>query len=200
MNHLLGKLSMGLLLLTLTACSQASPLATSATNVTLKHLTLSEPAVSDLMFRPEHPGNTHEPLRPGTRLVYQTNDGDEFVREVYNPVDLIWFDGNLLHLTPVWDDRYGGFFLFQTVQSEIRVVGSYHEGRLERWGEYILVITPLATAVAEPIITPAGQFDQAKLMVDTYGQAWYASGIGLIRTETFELVAYSHEPPRQIDL
>lgn len=186
----------GLNLLLLAMVAGSAPVGPAAATPDRK---VSAPA-APAPVREEATGVAHEPLLPGMRLTYQSADGLQFVREILRPVDVIWFDGTLFQVTPVYDGRFDLYYLYHRSGGEIRVIGSWQNGRLERWGEYIPVFTPEALPQDQPLQTPAGEFARTRLMVDSYGRAWYASGIGLVQTDSFILVSYEHGKPRQIDL
>lgn len=165
-------------------------------------------ALAVLMLRPSRPeappaptpapapgfGIPFEPLQPGLRLTYERVDGGPFYREVMRPVRITWFDGSLVTVVPVYDQRLDGFFLFRNQAGSIQVVGSWHQGRLERWGEYTEVINAGQTDPVEPLTTKAGTFPRTLRLGDERGPLWFAEGLGLVKSDQFELVQYQYGP------
>jgi hypothetical protein len=144
-------------------------------------------------------GTTYEPLRPGTRLTYRMADGGSFTREVMLPVTIPWFDGTLREVIPVFDSRYGGCFLYRRQGEEIQVIGTWRDGQLSRWGEYIVVLGQEAVA-ADPVETPSQRFDAVRQVTAEGGRAWYAAGVGLVKTEEFALTGHEQVEPRDSGL
>lgn len=149
--------------------------------------------------RPAKPpayGNAYEPLRPGTRLTYVTTEGERFAREVARPASVTWFDGTLRQVIPVWDDRFQGYFLYQQEAGEVRVIGGWRGQHLETWGEYVPIIGPAAAGESvTQISTPAGEFAHVRQVDQAGAPAWYAEGIGLVKTDTFTLLRCEQVKP-----
>ncbi|MDB4893888.1 MAG: hypothetical protein JWN15_150 [Firmicutes bacterium] len=144
-------------------------------------------------------GTTYEPLRPGSRLTYRLADGGSFNREVMLPVTIPWFDGTLREVIPVFDSRYGGCFLYRRQGEEIQVIGTWRDGQLSRWGEYIVALGQEALA-ADPVETPSQRFDAVRQVTAEGGRAWYAAGVGLVKTEEFALTGHDQVEPRHSGL
>lgn len=79
------------------------------------------------------------PLQPGRTLTYQTDNGSRFALTFEQPVTVRWFDGTDRLLVPALDTQCACRVLFRQVDGEIRVVGTVRDGRMEQWGEYIVV-------------------------------------------------------------
>lgn len=141
-------------------------------------------------------GTEFEPLRPGTRFTYREQDGSEFTREVMLPVRIQWFDELEREIIPVHDSRFDLYWFYRNVSGEIQAIGTWDGGQVERWGEYIVLLSPTA-AKAGPVQTAAGSFPDVRLMQDHYGNAWYARDVGLVKTDSYELVQVSIHPARQ---
>lgn len=140
-------------------------------------------------------GAEYEPLRPGTRFTYRDQDGTEFSREVMLPIQIQWFDETARQIVPIYDSRFDLYWFYRNDGGEIQAIGAWNGGQMERWGEYILLLSRAAPK-AEPVVTPAGQFADVRIMRDHYGSAWYAKGVGLVKTDTYELISISRHPPR----
>lgn len=137
----------------------------------------------------------YEPLQPGTKLTYETRSGTTFTREVMLPVLVPWWDGKSRRVVPVYDERVDGYFLYEITSDEVRVVGSCRQGRLERWGEHLTVL-PLTPRRPNLVQTKAGDFPRAIMVNAGSSIAWYAEGVGLVKTDDYELVRHESGIPR----
>jgi hypothetical protein len=181
------------------AVSPAEPGATGRPPVSAVTPALPVDAVPSPMGTATAYGTTYEPLRPGTRLTYRLADGGSFTREVMLPVTIPWFDGTLREVIPVFDSRYGGCFLYRRQGEEIQVIGTWRDGQLSRWGEYIVALGQEALA-AGPVETPSQRFDAVRQVTADGGRAWYAAGVGLVKTEAFALTGHEQVEARDSGL
>ena len=83
--------------------------------------------------------NTYIPFQAGRTLTYQTSDGSRFSLTFQQPITVRWFDGSERRLVPATDTQCNCQVLFRDVDGEIRVVGTIQDGRIEQWGEYMVV-------------------------------------------------------------
>ncbi len=130
------------------------------------------------------------PLTAGRRLTYEGVEGSRFSLTFEHPMEVTWFDGTKRELIPVRDTRCGCRVLMRRVDGEVRAVGALADGRLQPWGEYIVVFPgALAGASAEPVETPAGLFRQAVRIDLGKGPVWFAPGVGIVKTNEFVLIS-----------
>lgn len=121
-------------------------------------------------------------------MIYETAGGERFSLSFLAPVTAHWFDGTVRRLVPVADSRCGCRFLFRNLNGEIRVVGSIQGDRMEQWGEYIQVLPRELPPRTGSVQTPLGRFVGVVEIRTEQGTAWFAPGVGIVKTTDFVLV------------
>lgn len=139
------------------------------------------------------------PLRPGRVMTYASAEGDRFSLTFLEPITIQWFDGTQRVLHPVHDERCGCNLLLEDADGEVRAVGAIEDGRVDRWGEYIVILPRGLSGPRRLVETPAGKFEQAVRYETDGGTAWFAPGVGLVQTAGYQLIRVIEipaSPPR----
>ena len=131
------------------------------------------------------------PLTPGRTLTYQNPDGHTFTQRFGLSFMVTWFDGSERQVIPMSDSRCRCQVLLEEVHGEVRAIGTLTNGRLEAWGEYIVLFTTDLSQPVDPITTPAGRFTGVERMDSAHGTAYFAPGVGMVQVNDYRLVASS---------
>lgn len=128
------------------------------------------------------------PALPGQQLVYRTRSGDHFSLIYRTPVSVTWFDGTRRELIPVHDTRCDCEVLLGRSGGQVRAMGVLTDGQLHPWGEYIVVLPEVLQGPPQVVETPAGLFRDVLHWESAEGTVWVAPGVGIIKTESYELI------------
>ena len=121
----------------------------------------SEPTSAVLLGTSPAPAQDYMPLRPGRRMTYASESGKRFSLTFLEPVTLQWFDGTWRELYPVHD---------------------------QRCGEYIVILPRDLSGPTQAVDTPVGSFERAVSYQTAGGTAWFAPGVGMIKTNEYRLI------------
>lgn len=129
------------------------------------------------------------PMIAGQTLTYKSVDGKRFTLTYGQTQTIEWFDGTSREVVPVRDSRCDCQILFRTVDGQVQAVGAIRAGSIAQWGEYVIVWPGPDQGEPEAVSTPAGHFDAARKVGTGAGAIWFAPGIGIVKTQQFELIA-----------